>query len=456
MCIRDRCTTNRDYAFSLKDGVQIYGGFAGTETMRSQRNWISNLTILSGDFLGDDIVSGSGSTLSIMNNGENAYHVVIAAFTDNTPSTLLDGFNITGGNANALTNITISSQTIQASYGGGVYYDGGINSLINNNIRGNSSTGLGGGIYTSENINFLHNNTIALNKANSGGGFYSIFSTDTLTNNTISENSSNDGGGLYMNDGISIMTNNTVSENLATINGGGLYMNNGTHTITNSNIWGNGSEIVNNVATITVTYSNVQGGYTGTGNKDSDPLFVNASDIDGPDNIHRTADDGLRLQPSSPAINMGNNAAIPMGITSDITGGTRILQGTVDMGAYEQVGCLPIIKTTINSAQITANNDNINDTIRINVCNGIINNLKIDSFIIQSGGTANVKVRQIITGSGASVSPWIAAGTAAPQLFAGAMATAALSNPGVPGTVYLKFFAFNDDNTCLLYTSLKV
>jgi hypothetical protein len=144
---------------------------------------------------------------------------------------------------------------------------------------------------------------------------------------------------------------------------------------------------------------------------------------------------------------MGNNAAIPMGITADITGGTRILQGTVDMGAYEQAGCLPIIKTTINSGQITANNDNINDTIRINVCNGIINNLKIDSFIIESGGTANVKVRQIITGSGASVSPWIAAGTAAPQLFAGAMATATLSNPGASGTVYIKFFAFNDDNT---------
>ena len=160
-----------------------------------------------------------------------------------------------------------------------------------------------------------------------------------MTNNTISENSASGGGGIYTFSGTNTMTNNTISGNSAGSDGGGIYTLFGTNTMTNSIIWGNSSGIVNDKSVLTVTYSIVQGGFTGIGNKDMDPIFVNAADPDGPDNIHRTADDGLRLQSSSPAINMGDNAAIPLEITTDITGGPRILQGTVDLGAYEKLGC---------------------------------------------------------------------------------------------------------------------
>ncbi len=72
----------------------------------------------------------------------------------------------------------------------------------------------------------------------------------------------------------------------------------------------------------------------GTGNKYViDPLFVNASDPDGIDNIFSTADDGLALQNCSPAINAGNNAD-NLAVT-DITGATRIKNSRIDMGAYE-------------------------------------------------------------------------------------------------------------------------
>jgi len=100
-----------------------------------------------------------------------------------------------------------------------------------------------------------------------------------------------------------------------------------------------------------VTYSDVQGGYPGTGNIDADPMF---HDTDGPDDTLGTEDDNLRLLPDSPCIDAGDNTAVPAdtadldgdGDTSepipfDLDGNRRIVDGdrdgisTVDMGAYE-------------------------------------------------------------------------------------------------------------------------
>ena len=83
----------------------------------------------------------------------------------------------------------------------------------------------------------------------------------------------------------------------------------------------------------------------GTGNLRDDPLFVN---LDGPDNEIGTEDDNLRLRPSSPCINAGDNNATGVDVSDldadgdanepmpfDFEDKPRILNGTVDIGAFE-------------------------------------------------------------------------------------------------------------------------
>ncbi len=79
-------TQGREVSFALKTGVSLYGGFAGTETSRAQRNWAASLTILSGDLLDNDGPDWS-------NRIDNSFHVVTAT---NVQQCTLDGFTITG------------------------------------------------------------------------------------------------------------------------------------------------------------------------------------------------------------------------------------------------------------------------------------------------------------------------------------------------------------------------
>jgi len=145
-----------------------------------------------------------------------------------------------------------------------------------------------------------------------------------VINCLFSSNEGPYGAGIWNYAASPTVTNCTFSHNTGTRPG--LYNEQSSNpTVINTILWGNGSssatQIINSNSTPTVTYSDVQNGYEGTGNIDADPLFAGALNGD------------YRLLFGSPCIDAGGG--IPADITTDLDGNPRIVDQSVDMGAYE-------------------------------------------------------------------------------------------------------------------------
>lgn len=294
----------RSTSFQLLNNVALRGGFAGTESALSQRNIEANPTILSGDLAGND-------GPSFANNTENAIHVVVA--TSSTATAVLDGFTITGGNAN-VGPFDLS--------GGGIMFTGNSSSplILNCTILANRANDYGGGVYCSSNTGpTIINCRFFGNFANQGGA--ASIRSSTLTNCILSGNSANQsGGGVYVLDNSSVV-NCTFSRNSALQSGGGLYYSTPANgPLTNSIVWNNSAPTNSQIAgSFAISYCDVQGGML-----NADPRFV---DADGADDIPGTTDDDLRLYGHSPCLDAGNNTSVPAD-TSDLDGDSNTTEPT--------------------------------------------------------------------------------------------------------------------------------
>ena len=369
-------TGNREATFQLMSGVSLIGGYAGSGAADPNARDIELYeTIFSGDLAGDD-----GPNFA--DNDENSYHVV-SHVVYGPNDAILDGFTITGGNANGgssngwggglynvKSNLSIAncifSKNFAAAIGGGVCNDA--SSTLTNCIFAGNYAGQRGGGMEQMGYSTLTNCIFIENSCGSRGGGVSIFETGTsyFIGCIFTKNVAYSGGAIHSWHGSSWFINCTFNSNLAERGGvvyntyrgypdfmncafvgntanyrGGVIFNNyhevevvnctfignsaetgravageyeGYTTevqIVNSIIWDGGDEIwtEDERSKVTVTYSDIEGGYTGDGNINEDPCFV---DTDGPDNILGTEDDNLHLRAGSPCIDAGDNDSVPL------------------------------------------------------------------------------------------------------------------------------------------------
>ena len=297
-------TGDRYRSFQMKNGVAIYGGFDPSvgDIAFEDRDWVLHETILSGDLDGDD-----GPEFA--NNDENSYHVFYhPSGTDLDSTAILDGFTVSGGNANGdypynrgggmfndfssptLTHCTFEGNSA-GSGGGGMWNDFSSPTLTNCTFSGNSAGlyGYGGGMRNDGSAPTLTNCTFSANSAgDSGGGMFNEDSSPTLTNCTFSGNSANMyGGGMWNDRSSPTLTNCTFSDNSAVDHGGGMYNIYSSPTLTNCTFSGNSAGLYgygggmyndgSSPALTNCTFAGNSAGYKAGGmyNKYSSPALTN-------------------------------------------------------------------------------------------------------------------------------------------------------------------------------------
>jgi len=144
----------RSSSFFLYKGVNVYGGFRGSEISLHQRDWVSNTTILSGDLTQND-----GSDFS--NYDDNAYHVVRCR--NQTLIPFIDGFIVQGGNADT---------SGLESVGAGMYIFNASPIVKNCTFQYNNAKSFGAGMYIAAANPIIQNCYFLKNQASAGAGIY--------------------------------------------------------------------------------------------------------------------------------------------------------------------------------------------------------------------------------------------------------------------------------------------
>lgn len=367
---------NSEPAGAEMNGFTITGGNAtagGGMLNVSSAPIISNCTFI-------DNTAGEGGAIY---NDSSCPTVRDSSFIDNTANI---GGAVSGDESvMALADSTFSNNV--ANYGGALVIKMDSRSTVKNCTFSSNSAETGGGIYVNYATASVTNCTFSDNQASvNGGAVENYYSSIDVTNCAFEENSAIGTGGAVDNNYSSIaVTNCAFEENsaigiggavnnyMSTIevlnctfanntasNGASMYTENAPEgclimggpagggsiscsyafagpVIRNSIFWGDAASTVSQISKYNsdplVTYSNVQGGFAGTGNIDADPLFKA---------------DSLELQVLSPCIDTGNTDALPAD-AADLDGDgdleeripfglekiNRVMGMAVDMGAYE-------------------------------------------------------------------------------------------------------------------------
>ncbi len=251
-------------------------------------------------FINSTIIDGSQAQYS-----DTASCVRIVSGEDSTA--VLQGFTIRQGTGTHWVDPQFPSWTWHS--GGGIFIFQSSptiknNYLINNQVDDDTgvSGASGGGICMYGGNPYLINNIIKNNTALYGAGVVIDYSGCVFKNNIVAQNSGgqNYGGGGFWTIGNGteaiIIENNTIVDNESELKGGAMYLWSTQLTARNNIIWGNTQSTGNQIflydgANAEITYTDIEGGYTGEGNIDLPPQF---------------ADTNFILVSTSPCIDAGN------------------------------------------------------------------------------------------------------------------------------------------------------
>ena len=234
-------------SFRMRDGISVYGGFAGTETTKQERKkgtmpWdYTNVTILEGAYYDHANLQWNNNKWTLTSDSR---HVVWFAPMANEGAfgrvTILDGVTIQGGYAQGGTGV----DDFKTDRGAGVYMDGSNAYLTNCIVKENYATGNGGGVYLKDGrveTSFIYNNN-----ADADGGAVYVDNRGLVLRSMLANNSAHNGAGAYLHNeeetlndhpeylilSTCVVSNNTMSGNGAVYcDKGGVLMQN---TITNN------------------------------------------------------------------------------------------------------------------------------------------------------------------------------------------------------------------------------
>ncbi len=344
------CTISNSQAGNIGSGLYNYGG--GISNKDGSCPTLINCTIS-----GNSAQYGGG-----MHNRFSNPMLINCNFTDNSA-------RYAGAMYNYESNPTVTNCDFignSAYYAGGVYVRADSNATFTNcTFTGNFGDSKGGGIYN-KGITTLTSCTFTGNTGEFRAGGMNNEGTATLTNCTFRGNaasaSNGNGGGISTFSGSSTLKNCTFNGNFASFYGGGAYCQNANLTminctftknsvgrhgkalatnyasqvqLTNCILWDGGDEIYDlaggsGPSTITVTYSDVKGGFSGTGNIDTNPCFVT-----GPLGDYYLSQIAAGQAENSPCVDAGSDTATNLGMdvltTRTDSSGDK---GIVDMGYH--------------------------------------------------------------------------------------------------------------------------
>ncbi len=363
---------SRTESFVLQDEVVIAGGYRGLGGGGNPNDRLPNefVSVLSGDLADND-----GSNFA--NNGENSFHVARAEFGAD-PTAVLDGLEITGGNANGSNGPGIPNDVgggfynengnpvIQgcrfvrnsADAGGAIRTNGGTIKISSCDFVENRGVSTCGAVYFREGQATLINGLFVGNTSFTGGGAIRVDNGDPLiANSAFAGNNVTSilgvGGAVYFFGGTATMINCSVVANHAGDlgSGGGLYYNDGSPTVLNSVIWGNrdaggfdeSAQVNDSFGGTTLRFCCIQDtdpddasipfGGSANHNIDDNPSFADDPDP-GPDGYFDGVNDDygdLRLTTGSSCIDAGSNGLVPPDSTDLNTNGNANEQLPLDL-----------------------------------------------------------------------------------------------------------------------------